>query len=121
MDSSSIKKKEDNLDDSKEEEKKNKMRDIDKWAYMLQEAEKEENGIASEDYLVPSQRIPLDKYRRYTLAQLLQKLRDGVESYEDDFTVKFVDMKTGKSFSNAVFSTRVDPNDDEIQIFFDFK
>ena len=30
------------------------MRDIDKWAYMLQEAEKEENGIASEDYFVPS-------------------------------------------------------------------
>ena len=97
------------------------MRDIDKWAYMLQEAEKEENSIASEDYFVPSQRIPLDKYRRYTLAQLLQKIRDGVEPYEDDFTVKFVDMKTGKSFSNAVFSTRVDPNDDEIQIFFDFK
>ena len=34
--------------------RKNKMRDIDKWAYMLQEAEKEENGIASEDYFVPS-------------------------------------------------------------------
>nr|DAH73892.1 MAG TPA: hypothetical protein [Caudoviricetes sp.] len=30
------------------------MRDIDKWAYILQEAEREENGIVSEDSLIPS-------------------------------------------------------------------
>lgn len=97
------------------------MRDIDRWACILQEAEREEDSIVAEDALIPSQRIPLEKYRRYTLAQLLQKLKNDVESYEEDFTVKFVDMKTGKQYSNAVFSTRVDPNEDEIQVFFDFK
>ena len=101
------------------------MRDIDHWATLVQEAE---DGYASltkqddiEDLAAPSSRIPPEKYRRLTMAQLLDILKKNVAPYEKDFTVKFVDMKTGKAHNLAVFSTRVDPEIDEVQVFYDFK
>jgi len=45
---------------------------------------------------------------------LIKILKQPVAPYEEDFTVKFVDMKTGKSHDLAVFSTRVDPEIDEV-------
>ena len=101
------------------------MRDIDHWATLVQEAE---DGYASltkqddiEDLAAPSLRIPPEKYKRLTMAQLLDVLKKNVAPYEKDFTVKFVDMKTSKSHDLAVFSTRVDPEIDEVQVFYDFK
>lgn len=100
------------------------MRDIDHWATLVQEAE---DGYASltkqddVDLAAPSSRIPPEKYKRLTMAQLLDILKKNVAPYEKDFTVKFIDMKTGKSHDLAVFSTRVDPEIDEVQIFYDFK
>lgn len=101
------------------------MRDIDHWAAIVQEAE---DGYASltkqndaGEIAVPSSRIPPEKYKRLTLAQLLEILKKNVAPYEKDFTVKFVNMKTGKANDLAVFSTRVDPESDEVQVFYDFR
>lgn len=99
------------------------MRDIDRWAAIVQEAE---DGYASltkqdEENISPTSRIPPEKYKRFTLAQLLDILKRTVAPYEKDFTVKFIDMKTRKEHSLAVISTRVDPEVDEVQVFFDFK
>ena len=55
------------------------------------------------------------------MAQLLELLKKNVAPYEKDFTVKFVNMKTGKANDLAVFSTRVDPESDEVQVFYDFR
>lgn len=102
------------------------MRDIDHWATLVQEAEDGYSSLTKQDdaggdIAAPSSRIPLEKYRRLTMAQLLDILKKNVAPYEKDFTVKFVDMKSGKSHDLAVFSTRVDPEIDEVQIFYDFK
>lgn len=102
------------------------MRDIDHWAAIVQEAEDGYSSLTKQDEVEgavqpPSSRIPPEKYKRLTLAQLIKILKQPVAPYEEDFTVKFVDMKTGKSHDLAVFSTRVDPEIDEVQVFYDFK
>lgn len=94
------------------------MRDIDHWAELVQEAEDGYAALTKQDDVgeiaAPSSRIPLEKYKRLTMAQLLELLKKNVAPYEKDFTVKFVNMKTGKANDLAVFSTRVDPESDEI-------
>ena len=95
------------------------MRDIDRWAAIVQEAEDGYSSLTKQNeangaVYVPSSRIPPQKYKRLTLAQLIKLLKQPVAPYEEDFTVKFVDMKTGKSHDLAIFSTRVDPEIDEV-------
>lgn len=101
------------------------MRDIDRWAAIVQEAEDGYASLTKQDdgdgLAAASSRIPLDKYKRLTVAQLLDVLKKNVAPYERDFTVKFTSLKTGKSNTLAIFSTRVDPESDEVQIFYDFK
>ncbi len=101
------------------------MRDIDHWAELVQEAEDGYAALTKQDDVgeiaAPSSRIPPEKYKRLTMAQLLATLKKNVAPYEKDFTVKFVNMKTGKANDLAVFSTRVDPESDEVQIFYDFR
>lgn len=101
------------------------MRDIDHWAAIVQEAEDGYSSLTKQDdtteIVSPSSRIPLEKYKRLTMAQLLELLKKNVAPYEKDFTVKFVNMKTGKANDLAVFSTRVDPESDEVQVFYDFR
>lgn len=101
------------------------MRDIDRWAAIVQEAEDGYSSLTKqEDFdsvVAPSSRIPPEKYKRLTMAQLLDALKKNVAPYEKDFTVKFVNMKTGKTNDLAVFSTRVDPEIDEVQVFYDFR
>lgn len=94
------------------------MRDIDHWAELVQEAEDGYSSLTKQDdagdLAAPSSRIPPEKYKRLTMAQLLELLKKNVAPYEKDFTVKFVNMKTGKANDLAVFSTRVDPESDEV-------
>ena len=100
------------------------MRDIDHWATLVQEAEDGYASLTKQDDVSlasPSSRIPPEKYKRLTMAQLLDVLKKNVAPYEKDFTVRFVDMKTGEAHNLAVFSTRVDPEIDEVQVFYDFK
>lgn len=101
------------------------MRDIDHWAELVQEAEDGYSSLTKQDgagdFAAPSSRIPPEKYKRLTMAQLLELLKKNVAPYEKDFTVKFVNMKTGKANDLAVFSTRVDPESDEVQVFYDFR
>lgn len=101
------------------------MRDIDHWAELVQEAEDGYSSLTKQDgagdLAAPSSRIPPEKYKRLTMAQLLELLKKNVAPYEKDFTVKFVNMKTGKANDLAVFSTRVDPESDEVQVFYDFR
>ena len=101
------------------------MRDIDHWAALVQEAEDGYAALTKQDdageITTPSSRIPPEKYKRLTMAQLLVTLKKNVAPYEKDFTVKFVNMKTGKANDLAVFSTRVDPESDEVQVFYDFR
>ena len=101
------------------------MRDIDHWAALVQEAEDGYSSLTKQDdtaeLAAPSSRIPPEKYKRLTMAQLLEILKKNVAPYEKDFTVKFVNMKTGKANDLAVFSTRVDPEIDEVQVFYDFR
>lgn len=101
------------------------MRDIDRWAAIVQEAEDGYSALTKQEdpglIPTPSSHIPLEKYKRLTLAQLLDALRKEVAPYEKDFTVKFISMKTGKANDLAVFSTRVDPEIDEVQVFYDFR
>lgn len=101
------------------------MRDIDHWAALVQEAEDGYAALTKQDdagdLAAPSSRIPPEKYKRLTMAQLLATLKKNVAPYEKDFAVKFVNMKTGKANNLAVFSTRVDPESDEVQVFYDFR
>lgn len=99
------------------------MRDIDHWAAIVQEAEDGYSSLTKQDAgdAAPSSRIPPEKYKRFTMAQLLDILKQNVAPYEKDFTVKFIELKSGKQHELAVFSTRVDPDIDEVQVFFDFK
>ena len=102
------------------------MRDIDRWAAIVQEAEDGYTSLtsqASKDDAAssPTSRIPPERYKRLTVKQLIDKIKQNVEPYEQDFTVKFIDMKTKKEHSLVVMTTRVDPEIDELQIFFDFK
>ena len=94
------------------------MRDIDHWAVLVQEAEDGYAALTKQENVreisAPSSRIPPEKYKRLTMAQLLELLKKNVAPYEKDFTVKFVNMKTGKANDLAVFSTRVDPESDEV-------
>lgn len=94
------------------------MRDIDHWAALVQEAEDGYSSLTKQDdaaeLTAPSSRIPPEKYKRLTMAQLLDLLKKNVAPYEKDFTVKFVNMKSGKANDLAVFSTRVDPESDEV-------
>lgn len=100
------------------------MRDIDQWAAIVQEAEDGYSSLTKqpEDEVTSlTSRIPPEKYKRLTVDQLVKKISNCVAPYEKDFTVKFIELKTGKTHDLAVFSTRVDPEIDEVQIFFDFK
>lgn len=101
------------------------MRDIDHWAAIVQEAEDGYSSLTKQDdaaeLTAPSSRIPPEKYKRLTMAKLLEILKKNVAPYEKDFTVKFVNMKSGKANDLAVFSTRVDPESDEVQVFYDFR
>lgn len=93
------------------------MRDIDHWAAIVQEAEDGYASLTKQDdaeHDIPSSRIPLEKYRRLTVAQLLDILKKNVAPYEKDFTVKFTSLKTGESSTLAIFSTRVDPESNEV-------
>ena len=94
------------------------MRDIDHWAAIVQEAEDGYSSLTKQDdaaeLTAPSSRIPPEKYKRLTMAKLLDLLKKNVAPYEKDFTVKFVNMKSGKANDLAVFSTRVDPESDEV-------
>ena len=77
------------------------MRDIDHWAALVQEAEDGYAALTKQndttELVAPSSRIPPEKYKRLTMAQLLELLKKNVAPYEKDFTVKFVNMKTGKA------------------------
>lgn len=100
------------------------MNDIDRWAAIVQEAEDGYSSLTKQEDpedITRVSRIPLEKYKRLTMAQLIDILKQNVTPYESDFTVKFTELKTGKSHELAVFSTRVDPDIDEVQVFFDFK
>lgn len=99
------------------------MRDIDRWAAIVQEAEDGYSSLTNppEETSSGVSRIPAEKYKRLTVKELVDKIKQNVEPYEQDFTVKFIDLKTKKEHSLVVMSTRVDPEIDELQIFFDFK
>jgi len=97
------------------------MRDIDRWAMIVQEAEDGYTSLTKEEVTTPASRIPLERYKRFTVEELVNKLKQSVAPYEKDFTVKFIDIKTKKASTLAVLSTRVDTENDELQVFFDLK